>query len=102
MARIVGVFENSSMLHEVVAQLRLNGVAQLTVVDPGDDLDQSMQQLRAIGTPDAQVAEYRARLGDQRWLLLVQLSDIDLPMAQRALRNGQALDVDILPDSTAV
>ena len=53
----------------------------------------------ALGIPADQVSEYGRRLSDQRWLLIIESSAIDLPLVQRALRSGDAIDIDILPEA---
>jgi hypothetical protein len=98
MARIVGIFENGDAVDAVVEQLQINNVTQLTVLRPDDDAQALSDQLRTMTVPDEQAAEYRTRLDNQRWLLFVQVSALELPTVQRALRSGQALDIDLLPE----
>lgn len=94
MPRIVGIFEESSAVDGVVEQLQLNGMTQLTVIGP----EQGAVQLSGMNVPDKQAAEYNRRLQDQLWLLFVQVSALELPTAQRALRSGEAIDIDLLPE----
>jgi hypothetical protein len=101
MARIVGIFENDSAVNAVVEQLEFNGITQITVIDGEHNGQDITHQLRGLGVPDQQVGEYHTRLQDQRRLLFVQVSALELPMVQRALRSGQALDIDLLPESIA-
>jgi hypothetical protein len=98
MPRIVGIFEHGSAVEGVVEQLQLNGMTQITVIGPEHDAQELTQQLVGMNVPDAQAAEYRRRLQDQRWLLFVQVPALELPTAQRALRSGQAIDIDLLPE----
>lgn len=99
MARIVGFFKTSNAVQDVVEQLELNGMKQIVVVRPEHGMQDVQQQIERLGVPNIQAAEYLDRLRDRQWLLLVQASDIDLPMVQRALRTGQALDIDVLPEA---
>ena len=101
MARVVGIFENKSAVQTVVEQLEFNGMTQITILGAEHGVQDVDQQVKRLGVPDTQAAEYRTRLYDQQWLLIVQVSDLDLPMVQRALRAGQALDIDVLPESMA-
>ncbi len=101
MASIVGIFENGSAVDAVVEQLQLNGLSQVTVMRPDADAQALAQQLRVLPVPDKQVEEYHTRLNDQRWLLFVQASALDVPTVQRAFRSGQALDIDLLPEPGA-
>lgn len=100
MARIVGIFESSSAVDAVVEQLQVNDVTEVTVLRP-DDAQALQDHLRVFTVPAAQAAEYRTRLDNQRWLLFVQVSALALPTVQRILRSGQALDIDLLPESSA-
>lgn len=99
MPRVVGIFESRSALDQVVEQLELNGVTPVMVLGPDQASGDVAQQIRGLGVPDEQTAEYGRRLHDQRWLLFLQVSALDLPMVQRGLRSGQALDIDLLPES---
>ena len=98
MARIVGIFESGDAVDGVVEQLQINNVTEITVLRPGDDRQALSDQLRTLTVPDRQAAEYHTRLDNQRWLLFVQVSALELPTVQRALRSGQALDIDLLPE----
>lgn len=99
MARVVGIFGSSSEVDAVVEQLQLNGITQITTLAPNRDVQDITRQLSILNVPERQSAEYHTRLEDQRWLLFVQASDLDLPLVQRALRSGQAIDIDLLPES---
>lgn len=99
MARVVGIFGSSSEVDAVVEQLQLNGITQITTLAPSRDVQDITRQLSILNVPERQSAEYHTRLEDQRWLLFVQASDLDLPLVQRALRSGQAIDIDLLPES---
>lgn len=99
MPRVVGVFESSGAVDAVVEQLELNGVTPVMVIGPDHAVEDLAEQVRGLGVPDGQVAEYRTRLEHQRWLLILQVSALELPMVQRALRSGQAIDIDLLPES---
>ena len=101
MAWIVGIFENGSAVDAVVEQLQLNGLSQATVMRPDADAQALAHQLRVLPVPDKQVEEYHTRLNDQRWLLFVQVSALDVPTVQRAFRSDQALDIDLLPEPSA-
>lgn len=101
MPRMVGVFESSDAVDGVIEQLELNGVTQSMVFGPELASEDLAQQVRGLGVPDEQIAEYRTRLQNQRWLLFVQVAALELPMVQRALRSGQAIDIDLLPESMA-
>ncbi len=98
MPRIVGIFENGSAVEGVVEQLQINGMTQVTVIGPEQAAEEQAQQLSVMHVPDRQAAEYRRRLQDQRWLLFVQVMALELPTAQRALRAGEAIDIDLLPE----
>ncbi len=101
MARIVGVFHDQSAVDAAVAQLHFNNITQITIVRPdaapadGPDV---AQQFRQLGIPDAQIRQYQTRLAAQRWLLFIMARALELPTVQRALRGGQALDIDVLPE----
>jgi acyl CoA:acetate/3-ketoacid CoA transferase alpha subunit len=102
MARLVGVFQDRSAVDAVVEQLQFNGITDLTVVAPDAAWDDaSVQQLGGFGVPDEQMQEYGQRRAAQRWLLLILASALEVPTVQRALRNGQAVDIDLLPDGTS-
>ncbi len=101
MARVVGIFGTMSAVQAVVEQLEFNGMQKITILGMEDGLQDVDQQVERLGLPATQAAEYRTRLHNQQWLLLVQASDLDLPMVQRALRAGQALDIDVLPEAIA-
>lgn len=99
MAHIVGVFAEHGGAEAVVEQLRLNGVTQVTLIgaeQAGPDLD---QQLHRLGVPQDHLPEYARRLRERQSLLVVQADALDLPMVQRALRVGQAIDIDLLPEA---
>ncbi|MDP9313498.1 MAG: hypothetical protein M3R24_21880 [Chloroflexota bacterium] len=98
MPRIVGIFEDGSAVEGVVEQLQLNGLTQVTVIGPEQAAEEQAQHLSIMHVPDQQAAEYRRRLQDQRWLLFVQVTALELPTAQRALRAGEAIDIDLLPE----
>ncbi len=102
MARIVGVFHDQSAVNAVVAQLHFNNITQITIVRPDAapaDAPDVAQQFRRLGIRDAQIREYQTRLAAQRWLLFIMARALELPTVQRALRGGQALDIDVLPES---
>ena len=99
MARIVGIFGGQDGLDDVVEQLELNGISQIRLVGPDELSDDTPQHLAALGIPADQVSEYGQRLRDQRWLMIIESSAIDLPLVQKALRSGEAIDIDILPDA---
>lgn len=101
MPRVVGIFEDSAAVDGVVEQLELNGVTPVMVIGPDTTAEDMAQQVQGLGVPNEQIAEYGARLHAQRWLLFVQASALDLPMVQRALRSGQAIDIDLLPESVS-
>jgi hypothetical protein len=102
---MVGVFENKHALDAVVEQLQFNNITQLTTVEPAaapnnaDDDVALQQRMRGFGVPEEQMAEYQVRLAAQRWLLFIVASALEVPTVQRALRAGQALDIDLLPDT---
>lgn len=98
MARVVGIFAGQDALDSVVEQLEINGISQIRVVGPDELSDETPQHLSALGIPTDQVSEYGRRLSDQRWLMIIESSAIDLPLVQRALRSGAAIDIDILPE----
>ena len=99
MARVVGIFKNNSTVGAVVEQLRFNDITDITVIEPGHDPDDVAQQMDKLSVPPEQAAEYHTkRQRDGRWLLVVQAEALMLPTVQRALRAGQALDVDLLPE----
>lgn len=98
MARIVGVFANNSSLDEVVEQLQFNNITDTTVIAPDQAAEDTAQQIDLLHLPPEQSAEYHRRLHDGRWLLIVQTEALMLPTVQRALRAGQAIDVDLLPE----
>ncbi len=100
MARLVGVFADRRAVDVVVEQLQFNGIAQLTVVAPdAAPNDVSVQQLRGFGVPNEQLRDYERRRAAHRWLLLIRADALEVPTVQRALRNGQAVDIDLLPES---
>ena len=99
MARVVGFFENIRAVQAVVEQLEFNGLRQITILGTDHGVQDVDQQVERLGLPAPQAAEYRTRLHNQQCLLLVQARDLDLPMVQRALRTGQALDIDVLPEA---
>jgi hypothetical protein len=101
MPRIVGIFENGNVVDAVVEQLQLNGLTEVTVLGPEIEKHAVDQQLQVLLVPDRQADEYRTRLADNRWLLFVQASALDVPTVQRALRSSQAIDIDLLPESGA-
>lgn len=100
MAQIVGIFGNNESVDDVIEQLRLNDITEVALLGPDSDKQTLAMQCQTFGVPDEQVAEYERRLRDQRWLLFVQVNALSLPTVQRALRNGAALDIDILPDTS--
>jgi hypothetical protein len=99
MARIVGVFAGQDGLDDVVEQLELNGISQIRLVGPDELSDDTPQHLSMLGIPSDQVGAYDQRLRDQRWLMIIESSAIDLPLVQRALRSGDAFAIDILPEA---
>ena len=101
MARIVGIFENGSTIGNVVDQLQFNNITDVHVIEAGQNIEDMVQQMHVLGVPGDQIAEYRRRLEAQRWLVIVQASALELPTVQRAFRSGQALDIDLLPESMA-
>lgn len=101
MARIVGIFENGSMVGGVVDQLQFNNITDIQVIEGGQTIEDQVQQMPGLGVPQDQIAEYRRRLEAQRWLVIVQAGALELPTVQRAFRAGQALDIDLLPESMA-
>ncbi len=101
MARIVGIFENGSTVGDVVEQLQFNNISDITVLGAEQNIEEVVQQMPVLGVPQDQIVEYRRRLEAQRWLVIVQASALELPTVQRAFRSGQALDIDLLPESMA-
>ena len=99
MAQIVGIFGSNETVNDVIEQLHLNDITEVTLLGPDSDEQALTTQCQSFGVPDGQIAEYQRRLHDQRWLLFVQVNALSLPTVQRALRNGAAMDIDILPDS---
>ena len=93
MPRIVGVFGDQAAADAVIEQLQLNGIAQPIVIN-------AASQLSELRLPEGQAAEYRRRLERPQVLLMVEAGALELPMVQRALRNGAAADIDILPETT--
>jgi hypothetical protein len=69
------------------------------LVGPDELSADTPQHLGTLGIPSDQVDEYGQRLRDQRWLMIIESSAIDLPLVQRALRAGAAIDIDILPEA---
>jgi hypothetical protein len=101
MAQVVGIFQSCHAVDAMIEQLHLNGITQVVVMRPDGDMQAQVKQFREFGVPYAQLEEYRTRLHDQRCLLFVQISALDLPTVQRAFRSSQALNIDLLPDSGA-
>lgn len=106
MPRIIGIFADQGAGNEVIEQLEINGIDQTTIlcasgqtVELAENSHAVAQELHAVRLPEAQAAEYEARLQRNQCLLLVEVSALDLPTVQRLFRNGQALDIDLLPET---
>ncbi len=108
MPRIIGIFADQRAADGVVEQLQLNGIDRTTILRSSDQTSEPVesapaeaQGLHTVRLPEKQAAEYRARLQQNQCLLLVEVSTLDLPTVQRLLRNAQALDIDLLPETGA-
>lgn len=108
MARIVGIFRDDAAVDAVVEQLRLNGIEDLRTIsardlpaEARDNAQATIDHLRGLGVPAELTAEYRERLQNELRLLLVQSSATELPTVQRAMRQAQAVDIDLLPEPGA-
>ena len=108
MPRIIGIFADQSGADGVIEQLALNGIDRTTTLCSSDQILESTesalavaQELHTVRLPEKQAAEYRARLQRNQCLLLVEVGALDLPTVQRVLRNGHALDIDLLPETSA-
>ncbi len=107
MPRIIGIFADQHAANGVVEQLQLNGIDRTRVLRSSDQTLEptesatAAQELHTVRLPEKQAAEYRARLQQNQCLLLVEASTLDLPTVQRLLRNAQALDIDLLPETGA-
>ena len=108
MPRIIGIFDSTAALADVVDQLTLNGVTATTALGTAqpehgvaETQPGTVASLDQLKLPQGQRDEYHRRLERGQALLMVEVSAIELPMVQRALRNGAAVDIDLLPDGSA-
>ena len=108
MPRVIGIFADQHAANGVVEQLKLNGIDRTTLLgssnqtlEPAESAPAATQELHTVRLPEKQAAEYRTRLQQNQCLLLVEASTLDLPTVQRLLRNAQALDIDLLPETGA-
>ena len=108
MPRIIGVFADRRAADGVIEQLQLNGIDRTTMLGSSDQTRAPAeptlavaQTLDTVRLPEEQAAKYRARLQRNQCLLLVEVGALDLPTVQRLLRNAHALDIDLLPETSA-
>jgi len=104
---MIGIFQDQRAADAVIEQLELNGIDRTTLVRASSQIGELAERMPAVAQdlptlrlPAAQAAEYRARLERNQCLVLVEAGALALPTIQRILRNGNVVDIDLLPDTS--
>lgn len=104
MATIIGIFHTRAEAEALTEQLTLNELeplildgtsSELQAGGPDSDLG---TQLRGFGIRDELVPQYEDRIKRGMTLLMIRTTALNLPTAQRILREAEPKDIDLLPE----